>query len=571
MIIMKKNISTKVLCLVIGALPFSLFFLFPFSLSAQSWAKKAVNAVFTLKTFDANGTLLASSNGVFVGENGEAVSSFTPFKGASRAVVIDAQGKEMPVECLIGANEMYDVAKFQVSGKKLTALMLAATPATNGATVWLLPYAVKKVPACIQGTVSNAEKFQGDYAYYTIAMTVDEQHMGCPILNDDGEVIGLLQPSADASSASSYAVSAPFANDLRISGLSLNDPVLRSVAIAKALPDNLNEAILSLYIGSSTMNAEEYGQYIDRFIGKFPNVPDGYIYHARNAVIHNDFATADEDMKQAVRVADPKDDAHYQYAQLIYQKVVFQNDLPYEAWTLDRAMEESEAAYRINPQPVYRQQQAQIRYAQQKYEEAYMLYDELLKGNMHNAETFYAAAQCKSQLNDQQASLALLDSAVCTFTKPYVKTAAPYLLARAQALYDAGKYRPAVNDYNDYESLMSTQIGAGFYFLREQAEFAGHLYQQALDDIRKAVEMEPAECAYQVEKANVELRVGMTDDALATAQLLIRLDDQQSEGYLLKGIAQCLKGNKQEGMENLRKAKELGSSQAQMFIEKYGL
>lgn len=48
---------------------------------AQAWSKKAAQAVFTLKTFKADGTLLGSANGVFVSENGEAVSSFAPFRG----------------------------------------------------------------------------------------------------------------------------------------------------------------------------------------------------------------------------------------------------------------------------------------------------------------------------------------------------------------------------------------------------------------------------------------------------------------------------------------------------------
>jgi len=37
----------------------------------------------------------------------------------------------------------------------------------------------------------------------------------------------------------------------------------------------------------------------------------------------------------------------------------------------------------------------------------------------------------------------------------------------------------------------------------------------------------------------------------------------------MTGIAQCAKGNKQEGLQNLNKAKELGNSQAQTFIDKY--
>ena len=554
--------------MVIGILPFYLFTFLP--LSAQTpWAKKAAGAVFTLKTFSADGNLLTSSNGFFISENGEAVSSFTPFKGAQRAVVIDAQGKELPVECIIGANDMYDVAKFQVAVKKTAALTLAANPAANGETVWLLPYAVKKIPACTQGTVSSAEQFDQQYTYYTLNMTVDEQNISCPLLNNEGEVIGMLQPAADSQSASSYAVSVRFVADMNMNGLSLNNTALRATDIAKAVPDKYDEAMLSLIVASTALDAEQYAAYLDRFIEKFPTAADGYIYRARLAFAKDDFAAADEGMKQAVKVAEKNDDTHYQYAQMIYQKEIYKSDKPFEPWSLDMALQEAQVAYRCSAQPLYRQMQAQILYAQKKYGEAFDIYDELSKGELRTAETFYSAAMCKLQQEDQQASLSLLDSAVNLFTKPYIKTAAPFLLARAQALHQAGKYRQAVVDYNDYEQLMSSQLSADFYYLREQSEFAGHLYQQALEDIRLAVTMVPSEPLFYVEKANVELRVGLADDALKTAEALIGLDNQQSEGYLLKGIAQCMKGDKTQGMDNLTKAKELGNSQAQTFIDKY--
>ena len=533
------------------------------------WAKKAANAVFTLKTFNADGSLLASVNGFFINDQGMAVSSFAPFKNAQRAVIIDAQGKEMEVECLTGFNDMYDVAKFQVAAKKTQALNIAQSPASNGATLWLLPYAVKKVPACIQGTVNSAEQFGEGYTYYTLDMTTTDLQVGCPVLNEQGEVVGILQPSASGKSSTGYAVSASFANNLHMMGLSLSDPVLRSVKIAKALPDDLSEATLTLYVNSSTMEAEEYSRLIDQFIEKFPHATDGYVYRARRKMLKDDFQGADEDMKQALKVTDTKDEAHYQYAQLIFQKIVYQNDKPFDPWTLDLALKESQAAYALIPQPIYRQQQAQILYAQQQYDAAYDLYMELAKTDMMKAESYYAAAQCKIQKGDKEAGLALLDSAVNTFTKPYIKTAAPYLLARAQALFEAKKYRPAVNDYNDYETLMTAQLNANFYFLREQAEFAGHLFQQALNDIHRAVEMEPNELVYRAEKANVELRVGKTDDAIESAKECISIAPQESDGYLLLGLAQCVKGQKAEGLTNLNKAKELGNSQAQSLIDKY--
>ncbi len=534
-----------------------------------AWAKKAAQAVFTLKTFSADGSLLASVNGFFIDEQGQAVSSFAPFKNAQRAVIIDAQGKEMEVDCLIGYNDMYDVAKFHVIAKKTQALSIAQNAASNGATLWLMPYAVKKVPACTKGTVSSAEQFGEGYTYYTLDMETSDQQVGCPILNEQGEAVGILQPSASGKTTTGYAVSVRYANSLRMSALSQNDPVLRTVKIAKALPDDQSEATLALYVSSSTMSTEEYDQLINRFIEKFPQSSDGYIYRARQKMAKDDFQGADDDMKQAIKVGDMKDDAHYQYAQMVFQKILYKDDKPYEPWTLDFALEEAKAAYKVNPQPVYQQLQAQILFAQQKYDEAYNIYMELAKTDMMKAESYYAAAQCKTQMNDKEAALALLDSAVNTFTKPYIKTAAPYLYARAQALFEAKKYRPAVNDYNDYETLMAAQLGANFYFLREQAEFAGHLYQQALNDIRRAAEMEPNELVYRAEKANVELRVGMIDEAIESAKGCISMAPEGSDGYLLLGLAQCVKGQKAEGLKNLAKAKELGNSQAQSLIDKY--
>ena len=551
---------------ILLALPLYLFTLLP--VSAQSWASKAVKSVLTLKTFSADGTLLASSTGFFIGTDGEAVSSYAPFKGAQRAVAIDAQGKEYPVEFMLGANETYDVAKFQVATRKTTPLAIAAT-ATNGSSVWLLPYAVNKTPECVQGTVSSAEQFQEKYQYYTLSMTVEESQVSSPVLNQNGEVIGIIQPSAGDKKGTSYAISARYAADLKISGLSINDPVMKQTQIPIALPDDAKEALLSLFLASSSMSESQYANLVERFIQKFPNEADGYIYRARYQTSQGNFSSAEEDMQKAVRIGGAQDDVHYQYAELIYQKALYQSDKPFSAWTLDKAFSESQEAYRINPMSVYLQQQAQIRYAQGQYAEAYNLYDQLTHSDLRSADIFFAASQCKAQLNEPEQQLALLDSAVNQFSRPYVKTAAPYLFARAQALYNHEKYRPAVNDYNEYAELMGSQLGAPFYYQRELAELGGHLYQQALNDINKAIELAPSESMYYAEKASLQVRVGMHKEAMETARQLIQIAPDLSDGYLFLGLGQCLTNQKAEGVKNLNKAKEMGNEQAQSLIEKY--
>jgi predicted Zn-dependent protease len=268
-------------------------------------------------------------------------------------------------------------------------------------------------------------------------------------------------------------------------------------------------------------------------------------------------------------VSSPKDEAHFNFARLIYNKEVYLPGIPFESWSLDKALSEVREAISIDPQPAYQQLQANILFAQRKYEEAYDLYMQLTKTPLRNAEIFYGAAKCKAQLRDSTAMLSLLDSCVNTFSKPYFKEVAPYLWERAEAKRDAGKYRDALADMNEYEKLMSANVNDNFYYIRHQTDIQARLYQQALNDINQAIQMNPKETLYYAEKASLEVRVGLFAEAEATAKECIAIDAENSDGYLFLGLAQCLKGDKAQGIENLRKAKELGNPQADGLIEKY--
>ena len=551
----------KKLLLILFTLYYSL------SIFAQpGWVKNASKSVFTLKTFDANGSLIASSNGFFTGANGEAISSFTPFKGAVRAVIIDASGKEMNVSGMIGANDMYDVAKFRVAGKT-RPLTIAAGNAQSGANVWLLPYL--ETNGLKSGVVRKAETFQQDYAYYTIAMQAPEQAISSPLLNDNGEVIGILQPAASGADSLCYAISARFADSLKVNGLSINDQTLKLTQIRTEIPESLDDANLMMYMASASSDSANYAQLISEFIQKFPSAPDGYAYRAQFATSYGDFTAAEKDMEEAIKLSANKDNEHYNYARLIYNKEIYQANKPYANWSLDKALSEAREAWKLNPLPAYREMEANILYAQKDYDEAYNCYLELTKTNMVTADTWYCAAQCKGQLKDTTAMIALLDSAMNMFSKPYLKQAAPYLWARANAKFEYKKYREAVTDMNDYEQLMAADVNANFYYIRHQAEIEGRLFQQALNDITQATKMEPKNTFYLAEKASLELRVGLYDQAGETANEIKALEPDNSDGYLFLGLSQCMKGNKKDGLVNLQKAKELGYPQADELIEKY--
>ena len=552
-----KKIS-MICCLLFAALS---------SFAQPGWVKNASRSVFTLKTFAADGSLIASSNGFFTGTNGEAVSNFTPFKGAARAIVIDAQGKELQVAGIMGANDIYDVVKFRVNSAKTQPLTLSSSVAPIGSLAYLLPY--HEVKAVKSGPVRKAETFQGDYPYYTVALSMGENQVSCPLLDASGQVIGMMQQPAVLGDSLSYAVSARFVDSLKINGLNFYDETFKLTQVKKLLPTDIKEANLVLYFAGTQSDSAEYVSLIQDFVQQFPSAPDGYIYRAQQETAAGDFAAAERDMDQALKLANPKDDAYFNYARIIYNKEIYQSAQPYAGWNLDKALQQIQAAISINPVPTYRQLEGNILFAKQQYDEAYEIYNSLLSTNLRSAELFFAAARCKEMQKDTTAMLALMDSTINMFSRPYLKEAAPYLWARSEARRNAGRYRDAITDMNDYETIMTATINDNFYYIRHQVEIQGRLYQQALNDINRAIQMNPNEILYYAEKASLEIRVGLYDQAIATAKECIALGAENSDGYLFLGLGQCLKGQKVEGIKNLQKAKELGDTQADALIEKY--
>ena len=552
-----KKIS-MICCLLFAALS---------SFAQPGWVKNSSRSVFTLKTFAADGSLIASSNGFFTGTNGEAVSNFTPFKGAARAIVIDAQGKELQVAGIMGANDMYDVVKFRVNSAKTQPLTLSSSVAPIGSLAYLLPF--HEVKAVKSGPVRKAETFQGDYPYYTVALSMGENQVSCPLLDASGQVIGMMQQPAVLGDSLSYAVSARFVDSLKINGLNFYDETFKLTQVKKLLPTDIKEANLVLYFAGTQSDSAEYVSLIQDFVQQFPSAPDGYIYRAQQETAAGDFAAAERDMDQALKLANPKDDAYFNYARIIYNKEIYQSAQPYAGWNLDKALQQIQAAISINPVPTYRQLEGNILFAKQQYDEAYEIYNSLLSTNLRSAELFFAAARCKEMQKDTTAMLALMDSTINMFSRPYLKEAAPYLWARSEARRNAGRYRDAITDMNDYETIMTATINDNFFYIRHQVEIQGRLYQQALNDINRAIQMNPNEILYYAEKASLEIRVGLYDQTIATAKECIALDAGNSDGYLFLGLGQCLKGQKVEGIKNLQKAKELGDTQADALIEKY--
>ena len=530
------------------------------SLMAQPGpVQKVSKSVFTLTTFNKDGGIIASTQGVFIDNKGTAISTFKPFVGATKASIVDASGKSMNVDAILGADELYDVAKFRIIGAT-TAAPIASKASLAGEKVWLVPYSIKKSPFQ-QEDISSVENFMTTYNYYIFSSSVPENAVGCPFVNKNGQVIGLMHTNGQTT-----AIDANYAKQLKVTGLSTLDAALRETGIRIALPDTEQDAITMMTLKKGQIPVDVYKKYTQEFINKFPTSAFGYKEKALYLVDQEKYDEAAKLMEEGIKKSAAKDEAHSNYADLIYQKIAYKGDSTYTAWTLDKAIDEAQKAYAAKPQPVYKHQEAQINFLKGNYQKACDMFLDLTKSNLNGGELYFEAAQAKTHLKAPAQEIeVLLDSAISVGARTGM--AGNYYLARANFLNEQGQYRRAIQDYNMYDSI-ARPVDANFFYTRYQCETKLRMWQPALLDIARACYLAPKQPTFFAEWASLDLRVKRYDEGISAATHCTKLAPEYADGYLLLGLLQKEKGLKDEAIKNLKKAQELGDTRAAEYLSK---
>ena len=107
----------------------------------------------------------------------------------------------------------------------------------------------------------------------------------------------MLTKKSDAS----FAIGINYAKALAINALSINDYSLKSIGIRKGLPEDESQALVFLYMASSSLKGNEYQELLNEFITKYPENSEGY---SRRAILYiskgdeEHLKLADEDLKK---------------------------------------------------------------------------------------------------------------------------------------------------------------------------------------------------------------------------------------------------------------------------------
>jgi tetratricopeptide (TPR) repeat protein len=540
--------------------------------------EKSKKAILTVTTFDKNNRKINSTGGFYVSESGEALSAYSLFNGADRATVTDTDGNTYPVASIIGADDLYDVIRFKVSvPRKVPFLPLASDPVAAGTPVFLLT-----AQAARQGAVEEVSKLKDPYSYYKISFPLEEGQANTPLLLSTGQVFALAQDDASGKKTHSYGVSATYVNSLRQTTTDAFNTVYTRIGIRKAWPADVGEASISLFLLAGTQDAKTYLETLDDFVATFSNHPDGYLNRASHyAAKRTDLASdpagqhalldrALADIQTAAKLSPKKGDVYYNHAKLIYTVAASDTTLTDTNWSMDAARATVGKAIQEEDLPAYHELEGDICFFLGDFPAAYEAY---MKANSHaaSANSYYPAAKALENIPGAQISdiIALLDSAISKMGTPLPRDAAPYILERVEHKTQLSLYNEAIEDYNLYYSLMDGQVNDSFYFYREQSKFRAGDNEGALQDIRKAIELNTQIPDYYAEEAAVLVRMQNYEEALASVQKALDLAPDFAACYRIKGVCFVRSEKKAEACEAFNKAKELGDPVVTRLIREH--
>lgn len=551
---------------------------------APKWMEKQRKAVLTVTTFGKDNVKKASGVGFFVSETGEALSAYSLFEDAERAVVTDASGEEFPVTRIVGADEMYDVIKFKVeTSKKTTCLELAQEPLAQGANAYLMPFSTTKIKQFGAGSIVEVSKLKDPYSYYKLSIPLQEGWLNAPLLTEDGKVFGLAQEDASGNKDCLFAVSAGYVNQLKITSTDAFNTAYKRVKIKKAWPADPAEAQLILYVLANSEDAKTYLATLNDFIATFPNVAEGYLSRANLYAHHRaEFAqnAADQssylekamaDMEQAGKFSDKKSDLWFQRAKMIYGVAVTDTTLQDERWSMNAAFDAIQKAIAEDDQPIYHQVKGDLLYYQGDYAKAFADYMIVNQSKVASSLSWYSAAKAKKNLRGSNIGeiINMLDSAIVKGESASAQEIGTYILERVDLRLKLLQYKEAVDDYNLYFVIMRGRVSDQFFYLREQAKFRNNDLEGALKDIQFAIRINPGNPNYHAEEASVLIRQKEHEKALKSLEKAIELAPDFASCYRLRGLCLARLERKAEAKEAFSKAKELGDPLAERMMKQY--
>ena len=536
--------------------------------------EKASKAIFKIETTTKEG-VKQNGHGFFISENGEAVSDYSLFKNAQKAVVTTSGGETFQVIQILGADDFYDVIRFKVGiPKKTDFLTIAKSSPDIGTTVYIPPSGEEN--NAVENAISEITKVKSVYDYYTIDATLSKSQESYPILNDAGEVFAITQQDASGK-GKTYGISVPYINSLQITTTDIFNKTYTELGVRMAWLPSAEDAQLLLILYASIQDAPTYLETLNDFIVTFPNYPDGYSSRAIHYAYNRENLSSDKneqlqmldlamkDLESAEKYTKDKGKIYYDRASLIFEVITNDSTLQHKGWDIKTASENIQKAILTEDLYLYRMLEGDIEFFKGDYEKAYNSYSIINQGPEASTLSYYFAAKSKQQMPEVNyiEIINLMDSAIAKSSADEVIN---IILENVDLKLQAGLFEEAVKDYDMYYTMLNGNVSDLFYYYREQAKFRSGDFEGALKDIDLAISANNENELYYAEKASVCIRLQDYTKAKESAEKAIELQPEFASAYRILGVSLLRQNNKTDACVHLNKAKELGDPVADRLI-----
>ena len=243
------------------------------TIDLKALAKKARPAVMLLVVSDADGKEIATGTGFLVSSDGKLITNHHVIEGGASAVAKAENGGLFPVEGVLADDPKNDLVLLKLKGKDMPFLMLRKNEEIEvGTRIALIGSPLGLEGTLSEGIVSAVRELMGDIKLLQVTAAISPGSSGSPVLNAEGEVVGVATSLLKGGQALNFAMPIEYANRLLVKARSSTKP--------QPLQQLASSGEDTIYLDPdlrAAMLAEESEDYVELFkrakilVGRYPD------------------------------------------------------------------------------------------------------------------------------------------------------------------------------------------------------------------------------------------------------------------------------------------------------------
>lgn len=238
-----------------------------------SLIKRIKPSVVIVFTYDNKGEFLKLGSGFFISQNGDIITNYHVLQGANSAEIKTSDGKTYPLTYIIAKDEQNDIIRLSadIPSRYVLPLSLSETIPEIGEKIIVYGSPLGLENTVSDGIVSSVREIYGYGKIVQITAPISPGSSGSPVLNMNGEVIGVASFQMIEGQNLNFAIPSE-----KIASLNLAKEKKISLSekkeIGKDIPKYKPTKILSANITITDWDQESYG-----LLGRSDYV---YVYYA---------------------------------------------------------------------------------------------------------------------------------------------------------------------------------------------------------------------------------------------------------------------------------------------------